>query len=180
MSGQNDQLAGNIVATVATAEGVLAQFRDSLVQAGFAEGAVPYTRLADTLIAQRLWVESSGMAAQARFQAVGVHARAITELLQPYLDAFQRLSVLAAPRLVVDEGDSGTDAAPGEEPDEASERVLRALEAAGRPLSLTALRDAARLTRADLGAALDRLAEAGRVQRTRVSGRELIRRSASP
>jgi len=187
MSGPNDQLAGNIVATVATAEAVLAQFRQSLVQAGFAEGALPYTRLADTIIAQRLWVESSGMAAEARFRAVGVHARALTELLQPYVEAFQRLSALAGAGLLEEAGTPdapgsdtpGTDAAGGA-PDKAGESVLAALADAGRPLSFTAVRDAVRLPRAELTAALSRLEETGRIERTRASGRDLIRRTARP
>ena len=172
-------MADNIVLTVSTAETVLAHFRQQLEQAGFADGALPYTRLVDTLIGQRLWSESSGMALEARFNAVGVHARALTELLQPYVNAFQRLSALASPGLLA--ADDGAVVGPDgtEDPLEAvANAVLGALPEAGQALSFTALRVAVQLPRQDLRVVLDRLQLAGKIERTCTSGRDLIRRTA--
>lgn len=174
MATPAEQLEGNIVATVATAESVLAHFERSLVDAGFAEGAQSYTRLAETLIGQRLWTETSGMAAGARFEAVAAHARSIHAMLVPYVEAFHRLAALSAPL----SGDADGDASP-EEGDLLGERILETLDAAGRPLSATALRAALGVPKAELATALDRLAEGGEIERRRLSGREHIRRSGT-
>jgi hypothetical protein len=177
MSTPSEQLAGNIMATVSTADAVLAHFEHALVQAGFADGAESYTRLADTLLGQRVWVEASGMAADARFRAVGARARSIHALLLPYVEAFHRLTALAAPSLLGETDELEPDAATV---DPAEARVLETLDAATRPLSTTALRAAVGLPKADLAAALDRLAERGCIERRQASGRELIKRSTKP
>lgn len=194
------QLEGNIVATVSTAEAVLTHFERSLLDAGFAEGAESYLRLSETLIGQRLWAESSGTASGAPFRAVAARARAIHALLLPYVEAFGRLSALAAPSLLGEAehaADSGpTPAAPvgrTSVPSRATGRVLRegtapeadpvatgvlaALDAAGRPLSLTALRAALKVPRPELLAAVDRLAAAGDLERRTASGRDMVTRS---
>ena len=192
-----DTLSGNILRTVATAEAVLDHFERSLVESGFAEGADSYRRLADTLLGQRLWVESSGQPADARFQAVGRHAQAIHALLAPYTQAFLRLSALAATDLgdVPESTPSASErhsvavgaeagAATGAKARTASgsptaahdsdEVVLRVLRDAGRPMSATALRAASSLSRKDLLATLDRLASSDLVSRRHTGGRELI------
>lgn len=195
------QLEGSILATVSTAEAVLTHFERSLIDAGFAEGAESYTRLADTLIGQRLWAESSGTASRAPFSAVAARARAIHALLLPYVEAFGRLSVLASPSLLGGPeragnaspatdpaalGTSATDPAAGRaageggtgpDDDPLATAVLAALDAAGRPLSLTALRAVLKVPPPELLAAVERLAVAGRVERRTASGRELVSRS---
>lgn len=172
------QLEANIVATVATAEAVLSHFERSLLEAGFADGAEPYRQLSETLIGQRLWAESSGTATSARFAAVGARARAIHALLLPYVEAFGRLTVLAAPSLL-DDDDSGPPAARADaEADPLDAAVLAALDTAGRPLSMTALRAELGVPRAELLAAVERLAAAGSVRRRTASGRELVSREA--
>lgn len=195
------QLEGNIVATVSTAEAVLRHFERSLIDAGFAEGAESYTRLADTLIGQRLWAESSGTASNAPFGAVAARARAIHALLLPYVDAFGRLAVLSSPSLLAADDRAGTaspagtpagPATPATPPSSAASEdegitpdgdavaaaVLAAVDAAGRPLSLTALRATLDVPRPELIAAVDRLVLAGRVERRNASGRELLSRVA--
>ncbi|KQR16015.1 hypothetical protein [Cellulomonas sp. Leaf334] len=194
------QLEGNIVATVSTAEAVLVHFERSLVEAGFAEGAESYTRLADTLIGQRLWAEASGTADNAPFAAVGARARAIHALMLPYVEAFGRLAVLAAPSLIGDTESSG-DLSPSADSERSTRRragvaapsapapssapaegsvaaaVLRALDASAGPMSSTSLRASLKLSRAELLAALQSLDSAGWVERRNVSGRELVSRS---
>jgi hypothetical protein len=183
MATSTQQLETNIVATVSTAEAVLAHFEQSLLAAGFAEGAQSYVRLTDTLIGQRLWAETSGMAGDARFTAVALHARAIHALLLPYTEAFERLAALAAPRLLGDADTSESPLAPPEavgadfDHDPLTLRVLEALDAATRPRSTTALRAALGVTKSELLAALDRLFEAALIERHRTSGRELIKRT---
>jgi hypothetical protein len=180
MATSTQELETNIVATVSTAEAVLAHFEQSLVAAGFGEGAQSYVRLADTLIGQRLWAETSGMASDARFTAVANHARAIHALLLPYTEAFERLAVLAAPTLL---GDDVSLSVPDEpvgaafEHDPLTLRALEALDAATRPLSTTALRAELGVSKTELRAALDRLFEAALIERHGTSGRELIKRS---
>ncbi len=175
MASHGEQLESNIVATVATAEAVLAHFEQSLVASGFAEGATSYARLADTLIGQRLWAETSGMAHDARFAAVAAHARAIHSLLLPYVQAFQRLGALGVANLLEEDPPASVDA-PDVDPLDTT--VLDAIERAGRPMSVTALRAAVGAPKHALVATLDRLASTGQIERRQVSGRELIRRSA--
>jgi hypothetical protein len=189
-----ETLSGNILRTVATAEAVLDHFERSLIESGFAEGADSYRRLADTLLGQRLWVESSGQPADARFHAVGRHAQAIHAMLAPYTQAFLRLSALAAPDLghaphstsapaaehgsvaTGSETNSETRSATGtpDTVDDSDEVVLKVLRDAGRPMSATALRAASSLSRKDLLATLDRLAASDLVSRRHTGGRELI------
>jgi hypothetical protein len=188
MTGET--LAGNITRTVATAEAVLDHFERSLQQAGFADNAEAYRKLADTLLGQRLWVASSGEPSGARFRAVGQHARAIQSMLEPYVEAFRRLSALASDDLAdPDAGDrDGAGAGPdsvddparaggGPVREAADEHVLAALAHVGRPMSLTALRAALDVPRPALLAAVERLAEAGEVTRRHTGGRELIERA---
>ena len=184
MTRSTQELETNIVATVSTAETVLAHFEQSLLAAGFADGAQSYVRLADTLIGQRLWAETSGMASDARFAAVATHARAIHALLLPYVQAFERLTALAAPTLLSGAGASSP-AIPASleamgavlDHDALAQRVLKALDDAKRPVSTTALRAALGVSKRELLAALDRLFEAGEIERHATSGREQIKRS---
>lgn len=184
MTGET--LAGNITRTVATAEAVLDHFERSLQQAGFADNAEAYRKLADTLLGQRLWVASSGEPSGARFRAVGQHARAIQSMLEPYVEAFRRLSALASDDLA--DPDAGDRDGAGADPDSVDdparavreapdEHVLAALAQVGRPMSLTALRAALDVPRPALLAAVERLAEAGEVTRRHTGGRELIERA---
>ena len=183
MTGET--LAGNITRTVATAEAVLDHFERSLQQAGFADNAEAYRKLADTLLGQRLWVASSGEPSGARFRAVGQHARAIQSMLEPYVEAFRRLSALASDDLgdpdeagPAGQSDEGPPGAAGPDPREAADgHVLAALAEVGRPMSLTALRAALDVPRPVLLAAVERLAEAGEVTRRHTGGRELIERA---
>ena len=193
MTGET--LSGNITRTVATAEAVLDHFERSLQQAGFADNAEAYRRLADTLLGQRLWVASSGEPSGARFRAVGQHARAIQSMLEPYVEAFRRLSALASDDLGEPDdagaaGDTGgadesDESGHGEDPtgggpvarEAADGHVLAALAEVGRPMSLTALRAALDVPRPALLAAVERLAEAGEVTRRHTGGRELIERA---
>ena len=172
---KTEQLASNIVATVATAEAVLAHFEKSLLDAGFAEGSASYVQLADTLVGQKLWADTSGMAPGARFGAVAAHAQAIHALLLPYVDAFQRLSALALPTLL---DDVPASEAPAADDDPVAHGLLTAIDNAGRPLSTSALRAELRVSKAELTEAVDRLVDAGHVERRHSSGRELIARRA--
>lgn len=186
MSTPTERLSANIVSTVATAETVLVQFEQALVQSGFLAGAEPYTRLADTLLGQRIWVESSGVPADARFHAVGARAQTIYSMLLPYTEAFRRISALAAPsfgdeRAPENDGDGigdGDVTATADDPLEAG--ILAAIDAAGRPLSSTALRAALDVPKAQLMDAVDRLVASGRAERHTTSGRVLVQRVATP
>lgn len=177
MTGSHaDQLESGIVATVATAEAVLAHFEQSLRAAGFADGANSYAQLADTLIGQRLWSETSGMAHDARFAAVAAQARSIHSILLPYVQTFQRLAALAAPAFLADgDGAHHDDYSPSLD-DPLAVRAITAMELAGRELSATALRATLGVPKAALSGVLDQLAADGHIERRSVSGRELIRR----
>ncbi|MEZ4553149.1 MAG: MarR family transcriptional regulator [Dehalococcoidia bacterium] len=182
MADAVDQLTGNIRATVATAEAVLAHFEQSLRDAGFADNAQSYTQLAETLIGQRLWAESSGIAADARFEAVAVHARAIHALLLPYVEAFYRMAALGAPSLLEQSApetasEREANAAPSTLDDPLAARILEALARAERPLSVTALRAELQVPKSELVGGLDRLSASGHIERRRVAGREHVTRA---
>ncbi|MGE0228741.1 MAG: hypothetical protein AB7I38_01095 [Dehalococcoidia bacterium] len=184
MADAVEQLTGNIRATVSTAEAVLAHFEQSLRDAGFADNAQSYTQLAETLIGQRLWAESSGTAADARFEAVAVHARAIHALLLPYVEAFYRMAALGAPSLLNESASAAeavtqheTSATPEALDDPLAPRILEALARAERPLSVTALRAELGVPKADLIGGLDRLSASGQIDRKRVAGREHVSRT---
>jgi len=77
--------------SVAAATAALEQLEKSLRQGGFAEGAPAYERMADVLIAQRMFADDT----DARFELLGTIARRIFELLHPYASAMRKLAVLA-------------------------------------------------------------------------------------
>lgn len=183
-----EDLTGNIVRTVATAETVLAHFEDALRRSGFAEGAEQYRQLADTLLGQRLWVASSGAPSGARFSAVGERAQSIHALLAPYVEAFRRLSALAdvadiarlddaldgAPDGVGPADGTASEPAPPETGGAAG-RVLDALGRSGRPLSMSALRAELHVGRSELDAAVRWLVEEQLVEVRDAGGRSMVR-----
>lgn len=169
---RHDALAGNVRHTLETANTVLEHFEWGLMQGGFAEGAGAYRQLADTLLGQRLWMESAGAEVPPGFRALGERALAIHALLSPYLDAMCRLGALAALSADARSPAGHDDGKPAEE----DQPVLAALEAAGRALSHTALRASLGWQKAQLEAALERLEAGGRVRRWKSGGRALVER----
>lgn len=81
--------------SVAAATAALEQLEKSLRQGGFAEGASAYERMAEVLIAQRMFADEADDDADAQFEQLGLIARRVFELLHPYASAMRKLAVLA-------------------------------------------------------------------------------------
>jgi hypothetical protein len=90
----------HVADSVEAAIGALETFGASLRLGGFAEGAVAYQRMAEVLVAQRLFHEHDDETdpLAGRFDHLGNLAREIFELLEPYVSAMRRLAVIAPDR----------------------------------------------------------------------------------
>lgn len=84
--------------SVEAAIGALEQLATSLRRSGFEEGAAAYTRMAEVLVAQRLFHQPGGEAGSPRFDHLGDVARQVYELLEPYVSAMRRLATMAPDR----------------------------------------------------------------------------------
>lgn len=91
--------AGNTRHSVEAATTALEHLEKSLRQAGFAEGAAAYQRMAEVLVAQSMFTTAADEELMGRFEQLGRTARRVFELLQPYTSAMRRLTVLAGAEL---------------------------------------------------------------------------------
>ena len=93
----------HVAHSVEASIGALEQLAASLRAGGFAEGAASYQRMAEVLVAQRMFHEPEAAAAldplAARFDHLGSLARDVFELLEPYTSAMRRLASIAPERL---------------------------------------------------------------------------------
>ncbi|QZY28960.1 hypothetical protein [Nocardioides coralli] len=85
--------------SVEAAIGALEQLASSLRRSGFEDGAPAYSRMAEVLVAQRLFHQPGGAGAPPRFDHLGDVAREVFELLEPYVAAMRRLATMAPDRL---------------------------------------------------------------------------------
>jgi hypothetical protein len=95
-------LPGSHVAdSVEAAITALEHLAASLREGGFAEGASSYQRMADVLLAQRVFYAAGGGSElpTERFDHLGEVAREVYELLEPYAGAMRRLAAMAPERL---------------------------------------------------------------------------------
>jgi hypothetical protein len=144
----------NVVASLDAAEKALAHFSSSLERAGFGAGADPYRQMASVLIGQWVWVaETPERDLDARFARVADLAESIGGQLRPYVETMDRLTALRG--LVAEK--SGTT------PPSMPSRILEALAAADRPMSVMELRGATRESTAQIRQALAGLVDAGQV-----------------
>ena len=90
----------HVADSVEAAIGALEQLASSLRRGGFAEGAPAYQRMAEVLVAQRLYHESEDETdpLTPRFDHLGALARDVFELLEPYASAMRRLASIAPER----------------------------------------------------------------------------------
>ena len=183
---RDEALAANVRTTLATATQVLEHFHQSLLKSGFVEGADSYSKLAATLVGQKMWSVTSGVDTEAEFATIAALARNIHEVLAPYHRAMLHLSTLggdrsrrsAAPEPAATAATSPASSA--DAPDTLSApldtlrtEVLRLLAGSRHPMSVTAIRAECRCDRRVLAAALAALEQAGRVKRQDRGGRTL-------
>lgn len=90
----------HVADSVEAAIGALEQLVASLKEGGFAAGAPAYQRMAEVLVAQRLFHENDDETDPlvARFDHLGDLAREVFELLEPYTSAMRRLAMIAPER----------------------------------------------------------------------------------
>ena len=144
----------NVVTSLDAAEQALGHFAASLERAGFEAGADPYRQMASVLIGQWVWVaETPERDLDARFARVADLAESIGGQLRPYVETMDRLTALRG--LVAEK--SGTT------PPSMPSRILEALAAADRPMSVMELRGATRESTAQIRQALAGLVDAGQV-----------------
>jgi DNA-binding transcriptional ArsR family regulator len=114
------------LAAVTTA---LTHFRDNLDRAGFGEGAATYKQMANVIVGQFFWSQEQGTLEDLIEFAPAIDlARDIHHHLEPYVTCMARLGALY--ELLPSEG---------EESDNDGSQLQRALRAAGRPMSASAL-----------------------------------------
>lgn len=89
----------HVALSLAAATEALTQLERSLRSGGFAEGAAAYQRMAEVLVAQRLFLGAEDPALSERFDHLGSTARRVFELLDPYAGAMRRLATLAPERV---------------------------------------------------------------------------------
>jgi hypothetical protein len=87
--------APHVRQSVDAATEALSQLARSLRAGGFAEGAGAYQRMAQVLVAQRIFHAAEDPDLAARFDRLGETARSVFELLEPYTTAMRRLAALA-------------------------------------------------------------------------------------
>jgi hypothetical protein len=144
----------NVQASLDAAERALGHFASSLDQAGFGAGAEAYGQMASILIGQWVWVaDQPEQDLDARFDRVADLAETIGGQLRPYVETMDRLVALRG--LVAER--RGTAPATG------SARILEALAAADRPLSVLEIRAATREPTTTIRRELSRLVDAGHV-----------------
>lgn len=90
----------HVADSVEAAIGALDLLATSLRRGGFAEGAAAYQRMAEVLVAQRMFHEDDDEAdpVVVRFDHLGSLAREVFELLEPYSSAMRRLAAIAPDR----------------------------------------------------------------------------------
>lgn len=183
-------IADNVRQTLDTAIQVLGHFEGSLTQAGFAEGAAAYRKLADTLIGQRLWSTNRGIALDQRFAEVARRARSIHDVLAPYVNTMLRLGAISQAGTGTDMSARAQPAVPASSDEKAEkrpdlppspnqqttpaspnaavglhDRVIALLGTARRPMSLVAMISALRCDKSKLLREMSDLERAGQVKR---------------
>jgi hypothetical protein len=150
--------------SVGAATQALSQLEASLRGGGFAEGAAAYQRMAEVLVAQRLFCDSEDATLAADFDRLGATARRVFELLDPYAGAMRRLATLA----------------PQQVDETAIDAVREQLARRGRRgMSLSLLVRSTKLTRVQVEEAVAHLMEVGEVV-ARASGDSASYRLADP
>lgn len=144
----------NVIASLDAAEQALGHFAASLDQAGFRAGAEAYGQMASVLIGQWVWVaDSTERDLDTRFARVADLAESIGGQLRPYVETMNRLVALRG--LVAEKA--------GAAPPTMTARILEALAAAERPMSILELRAATREPTSQIRLAVGRLVDAGHV-----------------
>lgn len=159
-----DVTDAHVAQSVTAATEALTQLEWSLRAGGFAEGAPAYQRMAEVLVAQRLFLGAEDPALSQHFERLGGTARRIFELLEPYAAAMRRLATMAPER-----------AEPG-----AVEAVLEQVARRGRRgTSASVVSRATRLPLEQVEQALSELTSSGSVV-SRTTGDLVSYRLASP
>jgi biotin operon repressor len=163
-------LSSNVVQTAAKAATVLGHFKTTLQQNGMTGAIDAYRKMADTLINQRLWMQShEPELGKEHFRQIAAEAREIHEVLSAYAQLMAKLMLLPQVVEMTAKGEPGTAPEAGNRADQ----LLMWLKQRSRPASATQIRAALRLSTAELNAHLRQLEESGRVVKETSAGREL-------
>ncbi len=153
----------NLAESLDAVETALSHLAGSLEAAGFAAGAATYRQMADVVIGQRMWAAEHGIDAfDEQYGRVGQLATKVYEYLAPYVEVAARLAALKQ-------------LPSSEELPDLGERLVAALEEAGRPLPATRLGSLVGAPTSEVRKQLDELAAAGHVERQKAGGRTLFR-----
>lgn len=87
--------AGSAATSVRSACQALEQLERSLLAGGFRDGATAYTRMAEVILAQRMFVADGDPALLPLYEELGELARRLFGLLHPYDTVMRQLVVLA-------------------------------------------------------------------------------------
>jgi hypothetical protein len=144
----------NVVASLTAAEQALGHFAASLDHAGFGAGADAYRRMASILLGQWVWLaDQPERELDPRFIRIADLAESIALQLRPYVETMERLVALRG--LVAERHGVA-------QPSDTS-RILEALVAADRPLSVMEIRAATREPTTTIRRELARLMDLGQV-----------------
>ena len=155
----------NIVQCLDAVEQALEHFAGSLEKAGFAAGAVPYTRMTDVILGQALQLQGNNeQVLNERFRQIVTLASRVHEQIHPYATAMERLLVLQeiVPPPVADVP-----------PDSLAGQIVAVLAQTDRPLSVTAIRSAVGKGTRTLRAELKDLIDSGIVKQTGSTSRPI-------
>ncbi|MGV9612195.1 hypothetical protein [Nocardia xishanensis] len=123
----------NLRATLDAVEAALGHLATALGEGGFDAGICSYRQMSEIVMGQRVWAIEHGIDEfDDQFRRVAALASQVYGQLVPYVESMDRLRMLTA-------------IAPpehGVEPESREARVLEALDVAGRPQSISQLRNA--------------------------------------
>lgn len=156
----------NLDKTLESVEIALEHLASALHRGGFGAGGDSYRQMSEIVMGQHLWAADHGVDEfDDRFRTVARLADTVHCQLEPYVEAMGRLRMLAA--LVPDR--------PAVQPGSDEAAVLDAIQAAGRPQSITQLRKAVARPTARLRPLLASMIEDGLIAQKTAGSRTTYR-----
>lgn len=160
-------MLANVSKTLATVAQVLEHLHTALVQAGFASGMPAYRSMCALLVGQRVWSLSRDDGhLGAQFQNVAAKATAVRDILEPYTEMMKRLGAIGTLELTVPPELDGS-------PQHPRERIVTALRAHGRPMTVTTLAREVEMTRTHAAAVVRELIASGVIETVKAGRRTL-------
>lgn len=156
----------NVESTLSSVTQALTHLNDSLRDAGFGAGAPTYLKMADIVVGQAMWLSSQDIPdLDGDLEAVASLAAEIRGALQPYVMAMERLMAVAELPDAVDPARGVLDAD--------ARHVLEVVAGEATPVSMTWIRQRARMPSRRLRGLLDELVTAGTLTESGSSSRRL-------